>query len=74
MPNAFEKILIENFCDSEEKNPNYSASIGLATYPTHTQDKEKLLKLADDAMYLAKRTNRNVVQLAITEDEMKKAS
>lgn len=36
-----------------------SASIGIAFYPEHGQDSDKLLKLADDAMYVAKKGGKN---------------
>ena len=41
-----------------------TASIGVATYPTHTRDKKELLKTADKAMYKAKDLSRNTVYLA----------
>jgi len=41
-----------------------TVSIGLATYPKHADEREQLLKLADDAMYEAKRVSRNKVYLA----------
>ena len=40
-----------------------SASIGIAIYPEHGSDQSTLLKHADMAMYLAKDTGRNRVQL-----------
>lgn len=36
-----------------------SASIGVSTYPEHGQDGDALLSLADQAMYLAKRSGKN---------------
>ncbi len=36
-----------------------SASVGIASYPTHGNDPEALLKLADAAMYAAKNTGKN---------------
>lgn len=41
-----------------------TVSIGVAVYPDHTDDKETLLKLADEAMYSAKETRRNTVQVS----------
>ncbi len=46
-----------------------TVSIGVATYPTHASDQETLLKLADEAMYSAKKTSRNTVHLALGVDE-----
>jgi diguanylate cyclase (GGDEF)-like protein len=34
-------------------------SCGVATYPDHTQDPQKLLRLADEALYQAKHSGRN---------------
>lgn len=36
-----------------------SASIGIAVFPDDGQDSDRLLKLADDAMYVAKRKGKN---------------
>ncbi len=41
-----------------------TVSIGIACYPAHATDKEDLLRLADEAMYAAKRNERNAVYLA----------
>lgn len=41
-----------------------TVTIGLATYPDHATDKDELLRLADEAMYSAKRLTRNAVHLA----------
>ncbi|HYI44459.1 MAG TPA: sensor domain-containing diguanylate cyclase [Actinomycetota bacterium] len=38
-----------------------TASIGVATYPTHGQDPDKLIKAADQALYAAKEAGRNIV-------------
>jgi diguanylate cyclase (GGDEF)-like protein len=35
------------------------ASIGVSTYPEHGQDGDSLMHLADQAMYLAKRSGKN---------------
>lgn len=40
-----------------------SSSIGVAIYPTHGDSEATLLRLGDEAMYTAKRTGRNAVQL-----------
>lgn len=41
-----------------------TASIGVATFPEHSDNLEELLEIADQAMYVAKRNGRNQVQLA----------
>jgi diguanylate cyclase (GGDEF)-like protein len=46
-----------------------TASLGLATFPYDAQDKEKLLELADQALYLAKHRGRNQV-CSVAEDLM----
>lgn len=38
-----------------------TASLGLATFPNDAQDRDKLLELADQALYLAKHRGRNQV-------------
>lgn len=43
-----------------------SASIGIATYPTHASNFAELLKLADGAMYQAKIAGKACVRLAIS--------
>ena len=41
-----------------------TASVGVASYPTDSRDKSKLLHLADEAMYLVKNTSRDSVAAA----------
>jgi len=43
---------------------NLTISIGLSEAPTHSSDPEKLLKLADDALYESKKTGRNKITVA----------
>lgn len=40
-----------------------TASFGIALFPTHADNEEALLKAADEALYLAKRTGRNRVEV-----------
>jgi diguanylate cyclase (GGDEF)-like protein len=40
---------------------NISCSVGVAVYPEHTENQPTLVRMADDALYCAKRT-RNIVQ------------
>jgi len=49
-----------------------SSSIGLAVYPHHAQDEQKLLKYADTAMYYAKEEGRNC--LRVFSEQMKERS
>ncbi|MDD3593051.1 MAG: diguanylate cyclase [Candidatus Gastranaerophilales bacterium] len=46
-----------------------TASIGVGTFLTHTDNVEELLELVDQAMYRAKRNGRNQVQVAQPWDE-----
>lgn len=41
-----------------------SLSIGIAVFPKHSDDIEELIKLADEAMYQAKRSNGSAYQVA----------
>lgn len=43
---------------------NITASIGVAAFPEHAEDKEKLINMADQAMYNSKNTGRNKIYLA----------
>jgi len=43
-----------------EQGPfHVTCSLGVATYPLHTADKDRLIKVADDALYKAKQGGRN---------------
>jgi diguanylate cyclase (GGDEF)-like protein len=46
-----------------------TVSIGVATYPTYAQDKESLLRQADDALYRAKNGGKNRVRAPKTRPE-----
>jgi len=52
------------FLSREGSRVRITASIGLASYPEHAQEKGEILELSDRAMYRGKRTNRNVVYMA----------
>lgn len=41
-----------------------SASIGIAFYPTHAEDAEGLIKIADEALYVAKTEGKNCYRFA----------
>ncbi len=42
-----------------------SVSIGISSYPATTQDGEKLIKQADEALYEAKRSGKNAIMAAL---------
>jgi diguanylate cyclase (GGDEF)-like protein len=46
-----------------------SASVGLAAYPEHATTPERLESLADSALYLAKRSGRDRIEVATTASE-----
>jgi diguanylate cyclase (GGDEF)-like protein len=48
----------------EGLNIHFTASVGVASYPTDAKSKVELLHLADEAMYLIKNTTRNGVAAA----------
>lgn len=48
----------------QEKALQITVSVGVAVYPQHASTLEELLKLADHAMYEAKRRSRNAVHVA----------
>lgn len=52
------------FLSREGARVRVTASIGLASYPEHAQEKGEILDLADRAMYRGKRSSRNVVYIA----------
>lgn len=45
---------------------NVSSSIGVALYPDHGGNEKDLLRLGDEAMYLAKKSGRNAVHLCVS--------
>ena len=59
------KMLREStWLPGENLNIKLTASMGVASYPVDSRSKEGLLHLADEAMYLAKNTNRDRVAVA----------
>ena len=42
-----------------------TASVGIAGYPTHATGAERLERLADAALYLAKRSGRDRIEIAV---------
>src|SRR5271169_4590480 len=53
-----------NWLTSDGLNIHFTASIGVASYPTDAKTKVELLHLADEAMYAIKNTTRNGVAAA----------
>ncbi len=49
---------------SRWEGPAVTVSIGVASYPEHGVDMDGLIKAADDALYIAKRSGRNRVVVA----------
>jgi diguanylate cyclase (GGDEF)-like protein len=58
-----EAIAITVIRPQPEVEIRLSVSIGVAGLPEHADDRESLLKRADDAVYVAKRSGRNQVHL-----------
>lgn len=54
----------QRFLKKAQLNIKLTASFGLANYPTDTQSKTDLLKLADEAMYDVKASTRNNIKAA----------
>lgn len=48
-----------------DKTASFGVSIGYAVYPTHGQDKDTLLKKADEAMYAAKKAGKGTYRIAV---------
>ncbi len=57
------------FMKNEGLNLKITVSIGLATYPSHAQDKKDLIHMADTAMYAGKNRSRNTVYIAPLPEE-----
>jgi len=61
-----EAIAEHVFADADgERTCRLTVSVGVATFPTHAQDKESLLREADDALYHAKNGGKNRVRTPI---------
>lgn len=57
--------LLQEFVTEQGLVLNISSSIGVALYPDHGDNEKDLLRLGDEAMYLAKRSGRNSVHLCV---------
>ncbi len=62
-------IQAHTFLEDENMALKVTASIGLATYPTHAGSKRELLDMADKAMYYGKNRSRNTVYIAEVDKE-----
>lgn len=62
-------IEVHNFMIAEGVSISVTISAGLANYPLVSANYERLLQLADGALYEAKRAGRNKVCLAVPEDQ-----
>ncbi|HEY9867738.1 MAG TPA: diguanylate cyclase, partial [Candidatus Obscuribacterales bacterium] len=68
------RIAAERICAAIREKPvegigTVTASVGVATFPTDADDRDKLTELADQALYLAKHRGRNQV-CSVSEDLM----
>lgn len=61
---AAERIRNAIECVELDKIGHITASLGVATYPEHSEYVDELLELADQAMYTSKRNGRNRVTVA----------
>lgn len=63
---SFRKVVEEYPFPKKESQPlgKISVSIGVSEYPSHASTSEMLIKLADDALYRAKKESRNTVKSA----------
>ena len=65
-------VVAERICKSVRETPfvingakvQVTLSIGVACFPEHAKTKEKILQVADEAMYCGKNLSRNIVYLA----------
>jgi diguanylate cyclase (GGDEF)-like protein len=58
------EIEANQFVTEDNSRVSLSASIGVACCPEHAEDKETLLRIADEAMYRSKRGGKNQVTMA----------
>lgn len=60
-----EAVANRRFCDNDgQRTVELTISLGLATFPVHADDREGLLRQADDALYQAKHLGRDRVRAA----------
>jgi diguanylate cyclase len=63
------RVIVNNYRDMRIPELSVSLSIGIATYESHLPDAGRWLHEADKALYAAKSTGRNKVNLAPTEPQ-----
>ena len=67
--NRIRRSLSDRMFEAEPGAPvRITASFGVASYPTHAQTKEDLIRQADAAMFHVKSTTKNSIQLAEGDD------
>jgi diguanylate cyclase (GGDEF)-like protein len=59
---AVAERLLENIASAALPQGCLTVSVGLATYPSDTEDLQNLVQLSDAAMYRAKQEGRNKVR------------
>ena len=52
------------FLSEEGLNLKITASLGVASFPEDAASKEQIIRLADEAMYLVKKNERNNIAVA----------
>ena len=57
------KSIEKEFVLEKNKAVSISASIGVALYPDHADNERDLMRVGDEAMYLAKKSGRNKVEI-----------
>lgn len=60
---SIEQFFVENEQFRKLPEEKFSITMGLASYPEHTKTGEDLLELADQALYKAKKTSKNKIEL-----------
>jgi diguanylate cyclase (GGDEF)-like protein len=61
--NKIRAALAQEFVSANGQKMHISSSIGVALYPDHAQTDKDLLRVADEAMYRAKKAGGNAVEL-----------
>ncbi len=75
------KLLIEQLKDKVQASPvslegreySYTFSAGLANFPEHSTDMDGLINSADDALYSAKASGRNLVMISYNCSDIEQA-